>query len=65
MRIRRLFAHPARESCTVIMWFDWKSLSGTSGSFATYLSSTLNPTPVPDIRINIASSNALGSSIGR
>jgi hypothetical protein len=45
--------------------FESNIFSGTSGSLETYWRSTLNPTPVPHIRINIASSNDFMSSTGR
>jgi hypothetical protein len=45
--------------------FDFSNVSGRAGSLLTYLYSTENPTPVPHIRIYIASSNDLALSTGR
>ena len=58
------FAHPVLESSTVITVDDFSNDSGTDGSLFIYLYSTENPTPVPHIRIYIASSNVFGLSTG-
>ena len=62
---RNDFAHPSLESCTAMVCSESNSFSGTSGSWLMYLDSTENPTPVPQSKMNMASSKDLGSSTGR
>ena len=62
---RKDLAQPSLLSCTAITWSESNNFSGTSGNCDTYLFSTENPTPVPQSKINMASSNALTSSTGK
>ena len=59
------FAHPVLLSSTVITTSDSCMFSLMIGSLSTFSLSTENPTPVPHIRMYIASSNDLGLSTGR
>ena len=62
---RKLLAQPSLLSDTDIVVSDSNIFSGISGSFCIYFCSTEKPTPVPQSKIYIASSKALGSSIGK
>ena len=62
---RSPLAQPSLESFTLISGPELNNFSGISGSLDTYFDSTEKPTPVPQVKINKASSNYFGSSTGR
>ena len=62
---RKALAHPSLESLTLMTVPLLYKSTGISGNLDTYFCSTLKPTPVPHNKIYIASSKALGSSIGK